>query len=50
MKTYWDSEAIAPRILNLGTTLRLIISFTSRPLYFRDKSLRHPLNGRLGGP
>jgi hypothetical protein len=36
MKTYWGSEGIAPRILDLGTRGRWVVSFTLRPLYSRD--------------
>jgi hypothetical protein len=41
---------IAPRILDLGIRWRLVVSFTSRPLYPRGKSPWYPLNWRLGGP
>jgi hypothetical protein len=41
MKT-WMSGGIAPRILNLGTSWRLVVNFTSLPHY--------PLGRRLGGP
>jgi hypothetical protein len=33
MKTYWGTEGIAPRILNLGTRWRWVVSFAPRPLY-----------------
>jgi hypothetical protein len=39
MKAYWGSADIATRILNLGTRWRLLVSFTSRPLYPHGKSL-----------
>jgi hypothetical protein len=39
MKTYWGSGGIAPRILDLGTRWRSVISFTPRPLYPQEKSL-----------
>jgi len=44
MKTYWDSGGIAPRILNLGTIKRWVVSFTpaGRTWYL--------LYGKLGGP
>jgi hypothetical protein len=45
MKMYWGGGIIAPRILNLGTRWRRMISFTARPL-----CPRYPLNRRLGGP
>jgi hypothetical protein len=36
-------------ILDLGTRLRWVVSFTPRPHYPRGKSLRYPLDRRLGG-
>jgi hypothetical protein len=36
MKAYW-SGGMAPRILNLGTRRRWEVSFTSRPLYPRER-------------
>jgi len=33
MKTYWEIGGINPRILNLGTRWRWVVSFTPRPLY-----------------
>jgi hypothetical protein len=33
MKRYWASGGIAPRILDLGTRWRWVVSFTPRPLY-----------------
>jgi hypothetical protein len=33
IKTYWGSEGIAPRLLNLVTRLGWGVSFTTRPLY-----------------
>jgi hypothetical protein len=50
MKMYWGSGGIAPRILDLGTRWRWVVSFTARPLYFRGKSPWYPLNWTLGGP
>jgi hypothetical protein len=44
--TEWS---IAPRILNLGTRWRYVVSFTSRPLYPRGKSPKYPQVRRLGG-
>jgi hypothetical protein len=41
---------IAPRILDLGTRWRWVVSFTPRPLYPRGKSPWYPLDRRLGGP
>jgi hypothetical protein len=44
MKRYWDGGR-APRILELGTSRRWIVSFMFRPLY-----PRYPLDRRLGRP
>jgi hypothetical protein len=41
---------IAPRILDLGTRGRWMVSFTPRPLYPQGKSPWYPLYRRLGGP
>jgi hypothetical protein len=38
MKTYRGSGRIAPRILDLGTKWKWVISFTSRPLYREGRS------------
>jgi hypothetical protein len=50
MKAYWGSVDVAPHILDLGTRLRWVVSFTHRPLYPPGKSHRYPLDRRLGGP
>jgi hypothetical protein len=50
MKAYWGNGGIASRILDLGTRWRLVVSFTSRPLYPQGKSPWCPLDRRLGGP
>ena len=42
------SGSIAPCILNLGSSWRCVVSFTSRPLYSGEMSNRYPLN-MLGG-
>jgi hypothetical protein len=34
----WGSRGTAPRILNLGTTWRWVVSFTPRPLYHRERA------------
>lgn len=39
------SKRMDPLILNLGTRCRLVLSFTSRPLYPPE----YGMNGRLGG-
>jgi len=48
MKAYWVSGIIAPRILDLSTRWRWVVSFTPRPLYPQGKSSRYPLHRRLG--
>jgi hypothetical protein len=50
MKTCWGSGGIAPRILDLGTGWRWMVSFAPRPLYPHGKSPWYPLDTRLGGP
>jgi hypothetical protein len=50
MKTFWGSGGIAPRILDLGTRWRWVVSFTHRPLYLQGKIPWYPLDRRLGGP
>jgi len=50
MKTYWGSGSITPRLLNLGTRWRWVVSFTLRPLYPRRESPWYSLNRRIGGP
>jgi hypothetical protein len=44
LKMYWVSRGTAPRILNLGTWWRQVISFTPPPLYPRGKSCRYQLD------
>jgi hypothetical protein len=46
MKTYWGSGGIAPRILDLSTRWRWVVSFTPRPLYPRG---REPGTHWIGG-
>jgi len=50
MKTYLGSGGTAPRIINLGTRWRCVVSFTPRPLYPRRKNPRYTLYGKLGRP
>jgi hypothetical protein len=45
-----ESQGIAPRILDLGTRRRWVVSFTPRPLYPQGKSPWYPSDRRLGGP
>jgi hypothetical protein len=44
----WVCGCIDPHFLDLGTSWRWVVSFTPRPLYPRGKSLRYPLDWRLG--
>jgi len=50
MKTYWGSGGIAPRILNLGTRWRWVISLMILSLYPQGDNPQNPLDRRLGGP
>jgi hypothetical protein len=50
MKAYWGIRGIIPRIFDIDTTWRWVVSFTPRPLYCQRKSPRCPLCGRLSGP
>jgi hypothetical protein len=43
----WWSGGIAPRILNLVTRWRSVVSLTPRPLYPQSKNPRYPLDRRL---
>jgi hypothetical protein len=46
----WGSECIDPRILDLCTSWRWVVSFTPLPLYPRGKSPRYQLDRILGEP
>jgi hypothetical protein len=49
MNTYWDSGSIAPRILDLGTRWKWVVSFTPRPLYTQGNSPgTHWIGGWVG--
>jgi hypothetical protein len=49
MKAYWGSGGIAPRIFDLGTLWRWVVSFTTRPLYPREWSPgTHWIEDRVG--
>jgi len=50
MKAYWGNEGIAPRIFDLGTRCRWMVSFTPRLLYLQGKTPWYPFDRRLGGP
>jgi hypothetical protein len=43
MKTYWRSEVIVPRILDLCTRWRWVVNFTPLPLYLQGKNPWYPL-------
>jgi hypothetical protein len=43
-KTYWENKGIAPRILDLGTRWKWVVSFTPRPLYSQRKRPWYPLH------
>jgi hypothetical protein len=49
MKAYWEIGGIAPRLLDLSTRWRRVVSSTPRPLYPQGKSPWNPLGRRLGG-
>jgi hypothetical protein len=49
MKAYRGSGGIDPRILDLGTRCRWMVSFTPRPLYPQGRIPWYPLDRRLGG-
>jgi hypothetical protein len=49
IKAYCGSGGIAPRILDLGTRWRWVVSFTPRPPYPQGKSLWYLLARRLAG-
>jgi hypothetical protein len=48
MKVYWANGGIATRILDLGTRLKWVVSFTPRSLYPQGKSTWYPLDRGLG--
>jgi hypothetical protein len=50
MKAYCGSGFIAPRILDLGTRLKWVISFTPCRFNPQGKSLWYPPDRRLRGP
>jgi hypothetical protein len=43
------SGGIAPRILDLGTIWRWVVSFTPRPFHLQGKNAWYPLDRMLGG-
>jgi hypothetical protein len=46
----WGSGCIDPRFLDLGTSWRWVVIFTTRSHYPRGKSPRYTLDRRLSGP
>jgi hypothetical protein len=48
MKVYWGG-GIAPRIIDLGTRWRWVVTFTPQPLYPQGNSHWYKLDRRLGG-
>jgi hypothetical protein len=49
LKTYCGSGGIAPRILDLGTRWRWVVSFTPRPHYLKESAPRtHWIGGWVG--
>jgi hypothetical protein len=48
-KSYWGSGGTNPRIFQLGTRWRWVVSFTPRPLHRQGKSPWCLLDRRLGG-
>jgi hypothetical protein len=45
----WRCGDTAPHILALGSRWRWVVSFTPRSIYLQRKSLRYPMDMRLGG-
>jgi len=50
MTTYWRSGGIAPRILDIGTRWRWVVSFRPRPLHPQGKNPWYSFDRRLVGP
>jgi len=49
MKVYWGSGGITPRILDLGTRWRWVVSFTPQPPYSREREPgTHWIRGWVG--
>jgi len=49
-EAYWGNGSTVPRILNLGTWWRWVVSFTLWPLHLQRKNLWYPLDRSVGGP
>jgi hypothetical protein len=50
LKAYWGNGGIAPRIHNLCTRWRRVVSFRPPPLSLQGKSSEKSLDSRLGVP
>jgi len=50
MKAYWGISGIAPRILDLCTRCRSVVSFTPRPLYPKERAAGTQWIGGWVGP
>jgi hypothetical protein len=50
MKMHWGNGGMAPCILVLGTIWRLVVSFTPRPLYSRERAPGSQWRGGWVGP
>jgi hypothetical protein len=50
MEAYYGSWSIAPRILDLATRWRWVVSFTPLPLYPQGRSPWYTLDSRVSGP
>jgi hypothetical protein len=49
MKAYWVSGGIIPRVVNVGTRWKWVVSCTPGPLYSPGKGRLYPLDKRLSG-
>jgi hypothetical protein len=50
MKAYWGVEVQLYAFFDLGNRWRVVVSFTTRPLYPLGKEHSYPFDRRLGGP
>jgi hypothetical protein len=50
MKAYWGSGGVAPRILDLGSRWKWVVSFTPGRFIPQGKSPWYPFDRKLGGP
>jgi hypothetical protein len=49
MKSYWGSGGIVPRIIDLGTIWRSVVSFTPGRFTPRERAPWYPLDRKMGG-